>query len=168
MKVYLASDHAGITVKKAVSDFLLAKNYVVEDCGAYEFNKDDDYPDFIGKAAAAVSKDPENAKGIIFGGSGQGEAMVANKFKHVRCAVFYTPCIPSQAIDVTGKTSTDPYEMLRLTREHNDANILSVGIRFLKEEDILKAVSIFLEATFSGAERHKRRIEKIKKIEENK
>ncbi|MCL4365894.1 RpiB/LacA/LacB family sugar-phosphate isomerase [Patescibacteria group bacterium] len=165
MKVYLATDHAGFELKEKVKDFLKSKGYEVEDCGAYEFDKNDDYPDFIAKAAEAVSKDP-SSKAIIFGSSGQGEAMVANKFNNVRTAVFYTPCIPAHNVDVTGRESTDPFEMIRLTREHNDANVLSLGAKILTEEDALKAIKLWLEAPFTAEERHVRRIEKIKKIEE--
>jgi ribose 5-phosphate isomerase B len=165
MKIYLGSDHTGIALKKIVNEFLEKKGYAIEDCGAYVFDADDDYPDFIGKVAQGVSKDPENTKGIVFGGSGQGEAMVANKYKGVRCALFYTPCKPVQAIDITGQKSEDPFEMLKLTRIHNDANMLSLSVRFLKEEDILKAVALWLDTPFPNETRHSRRIEKIKRIE---
>ena len=93
--------------------------------------------------------------------------MVANKFKNVRCAVFYAPVIPAHSVDVSGRTSQDPFEMIRLTREHNDANILSLGAKILTEQDALKAVELWLKAPFTNEERHLRRIEKIKKIEEN-
>ena len=163
--MYLATDHAGFELKEKVKSFLLGKNFEVEDCGAFEFNKDDDYPDFIAKAAEAVSKNPQNAKAIIFGSSGQGEAMVANKFRNVRCAVFYAPVVPAHNVDISGRTSQDPFEMIRLTREHNDANILSLGAKILTEEDALKAVELWLKAPFTNEERHKRRIDKIKEIE---
>lgn len=166
-KVYLATDHTGFEVKNKVKDFLVKEGYEVEDCGVYELDPTDDYPDFISKAAEMVSKDPDNSKGIIFGGSGQGEAMVANKFKGVRCALFYATALPVQAINIEGKQSTDPFEILKLTREHNGANILSIGIRFLKEEDILKAIKIWLESPSPANERHIRRIEEIKEIEKN-
>lgn len=104
MKVYLATDHTGLELKEKIKKFLTQKGYAVEDCGAYEYDKDDDYPDFISKAAERVSKDPDS-RGIIFGGSGQGEAMVANKFKGVRCALFYTPAVPVHAADITGRMS---------------------------------------------------------------
>ena len=165
MKVYLATDHVGFELKNKLKTFLSKKGYEIEDCGASEYNKDDDYPDFISKAAEAVSEDP-NARGIVFGGSGQGEAMLANKFKNVRCNLFYALVAPNQAADITGRTSNDPYEIIRLTREHNDANMLSIGVRFVKEEDVFKAVEMWLETKFTGEERHKRRIEKVKKIEE--
>lgn len=165
MKVYLGTDHAGFELKEKVKEFLKKEGYEVEDCGAYEYDKNDDYPDFIGKVGEAVSKDPESSKGIIFGSSGQGEAMVANKYKNVRAALFYTPVIPAHNVDVSGRTSEDPFEMIRLTREHNNANILSLGAKILKEEDALKAIKLWLDAPFTNEERHQRRIEKIKAIE---
>lgn len=165
MKVYLATDHAGLTIKNKVIEYLKSLEFEVIDCGPFEFDKDDDYPDFISKAAEQVSKDPENSMGVVFGGSGQGEAIVANKFKNVRCALFYSEAIPVGAIDISGNKSADSYEMLKLTRAHNNSNMLSFGIRFLTEEQILKAVKIFLESPFPGDERHKRRVEKISKLE---
>lgn len=164
MKVYLATDHAGLEIKNKVIEYLKELGHEPEDCGAFEYDKDDDYPDLISKAALKVSENPESF-GIIFGGSGQGEAIVANKFKNVRCALFYSPALPAQAIDINGNKSSDEFEMLKLTRAHNDSNMLSIGTRFLNEEQILKAVKIFLESPFPGDERHKRRIEKIKNLE---
>lgn len=166
MTVYLATDHAGFDLKEKVKAHLVEKGFKVEDCGAFAFDKNDDYPDFISKAGEAVSKDPENSKGIVFGSSGQGEAIVANKFKNVRAVVFYTPFLPAHNVDVSGRKSEDPFEMIRLTREHNDANILSLGAKMLKEEDALKAVDLWLEAPFTKEERHQRRIDKIKEIED--
>jgi ribose 5-phosphate isomerase B len=164
MKVFLATDHAGLEIKNKVIEYLKSLGFETIDCGPFEFDKDDDYPDLISKAAQNVSDNPDSF-GIIFGGSGQGEAMVANKFKNVRCALFYSEAVPAQAIDITGNRSTDSYEMLKLTRAHNNSNMLSLGIRFLTEEQILNAVKIFLESPFPGDERHVRRINKIKEIE---
>jgi len=164
MKIYLATDHTGIELKNKVIAFLQKEGYATEDCGAYEYDKYDDYPDWIGKAAQKVSENP-NDRGIIFGGSGQGEAMVANKFKNVRCALFYTPAIPTQSVNIKGDKSTDPFEIVKLSRDHNNANMLSIGFRFVKDEDVFKAVKVWLETPFSDEERHKRRIEKIAKIE---
>ena len=166
MKIYLGTDHAGFELKEKVKTFLLGKKYDVEDCGAVTFDKNDDYPDFIGAAASKVSENPESF-GIVFGGSGQGEAIVANKYKNVRCALFYTPAVPPQATDVAGTTSTDPFEMLRLTREHNNSNMLSLGVRFLTEDQAMQAIDTFLNGTFSADERHTRRIEKIATIEKH-
>jgi ribose 5-phosphate isomerase B len=166
MKVYLATDHTGVDLKNKMKAFLETKGFEVIDCGAYELDKNDDYPDFIAKAARAVSQDPGNARGIIFGGSGQGEAMAANKFHNVRCAVFYTLAVPVAAADVSGRMSADPFEIIKLSREHNNANMLSLSTRFLKEEDAMHAAVLWLETVFPGEERHARRIEKIRKIEE--
>ncbi len=91
--------------------------------------------------------------------------MAANKIKGVRCAVFYTKATPAQAVDVDGNKSQDPFEIIKLTRGHNNANMLSLGVRFLTEEDAIKAVETFLDTPFSDEQRHARRIDKIKKIE---
>lgn len=164
MKVYLATDHAGFELKNKIVEYLKTEGYEVEDCGPDTYDKNDDYPDFISKAAKKVSENPDEF-GIVFGGSGQGEAIVANKFKNVRCALFYGPVIPSVATDITGQTSDDPYEMLRLTREHNNSNMLSIGVRFLSPEDAMRAIKLFLQSKYSGEERHARRIQKITAIE---
>lgn len=148
MVIYLATDHAGFELKEKVKEYLKNAGFKVEDFGAKSFDADDDYPDFISLAAAAVSKNP-NSKAIILGGSGQGEAIVANKFPHVRAVVYY------------GRQE----DLVRLTREHNDANILSLGARFINAEEAVKAVKLFLETPFTNEERHQRRIEKITKIE---
>ena len=166
MKVYLATDHAGFELKNKVVEFLKKEGFEAEDCGPDSYDKDDDYPDFISKAAQKVSENSDDF-GIVFGGSGQGEAIVANKFNNVRCALFYGPIIPPIATDITGKESDDPYEMLRLTREHNNSNMLSIGVRFMAEEDVFNAIKLFLNSKYSGEERHARRIEKIKKLEES-
>ncbi len=160
MTIYLATDHAGFDLKEKVYSYLMGEGYEVEDLGAYEYDEGDDYPDYIGKAAEKVNQHSED-KAIIFGGSGQGEAMAANKFPNVRATVFYGPLKAELPIDIAGNKSTDPFEIIRLTREHNNANVLSLGGRFLKEEDALKAVEVFLGTPFSEAERHKRRIEKM-------
>ena len=147
--IYLATDHAGFELKEEIKKFLTDEKYEVEDCGALRFDPEDDYPDFISKAAEAVSKDPES-KGIILGGSGQGEAIVANKFPNVRAVVYY------------GHET----QMPELTRQHNDSNILSLGARFLSEEEAKEAVKLFLQTPFSEELRHIRRINKIKKLEQ--
>ncbi len=145
MKVHLATDHAGYELKEKIMEFLVDLEYEVSDHGAFEYNKTDDYPDYIKKAASAVSTDPENNMGIIFGGSGQGEDMVADKFENVRSAVYYGGNL----------------EIVKLAREHNNANVLSIGARFATDDEAKQAVKLFLETKFSGDERHKRRIEKI-------
>lgn len=166
MKIYLGADHAGFEAKEEVKKFLIKNSYEIEDCGAYQFDKTDDYPDFISKAAKLVSADPENSRAIIFGRSGQAEAMLANKYKGVRAVLVYAPAVPLGAADVTGRVSENPWEMIRLTREHNNANVLSIGAVFLNVQDVLKIVKLWLEEPFPADERHVRRLAKIKQIEE--
>ena len=148
MKVYFASDHAGFEMKEKLKEYLKGEGYEVEGLGDFVYNENDDYPDFISKAALAVAQDPDS-KGIILGGSGQGEAIAANKIKGIRAAVYYG----------------GPEDIVKLSREHNDANMLSLGARFLSQEEAQKAVDLWLKTPFSEEERHKRRIEKIKELE---
>lgn len=146
MKVYLASDHAGFELKEKIKAYLTENHYEVEDCGAFSFDKNDDYPDFITKAAIGVSKNP-NLRGIVFGKSGAGESIVANKIKDIRAVLGFNT------------------ENVRLAREHNDANILSLGTAFVGEELAKNLVAIFLQTKFTNEKRHIRRINKIKEIE---
>ncbi|MEZ4156986.1 MAG: RpiB/LacA/LacB family sugar-phosphate isomerase [Candidatus Paceibacterota bacterium] len=144
MKIHLAADHAGFELKEAVKQFLLEQGREVEDHGAFELNKKDDYPDFVAPCAEAVASD-SGALGIIFGGSGQGEAMVANRHEGVRAAVYYG-----------GKQ-----EIVRLSREHNNANVLSIGARFVDTDEALSVIKLWLELPFSNDERHVRRLAKF-------
>lgn len=166
MKVFIAGDHAGFELKEKVKAFLQEKGYSVEDCGAFVVDSNDDYPDFIGKAAQGVANNPDS-RGVIIGGSGQGEAIAANKVTGVRAIVFYSACHPVSVADVTGRESDDPYEIIRLGREHNDANVLSLAARFLTPEEATKAVQLFLETPFPTDPRHVRRIAKIQAIEKD-
>ena len=143
MKIHLATDHAGLELKEKVKLYLINYDYEVIDHGAYEYDALDDYPDFIFPCANAVSNDPES-KGIILGGSGQGEAMAANRVKGVRAAVFYN----------------GPDEIIKLSRQHNNANILSLGARFMSEEEMYKIIEVWLSTDFESG-RHQRRIEKL-------
>ncbi|MDO8486759.1 MAG: RpiB/LacA/LacB family sugar-phosphate isomerase [Candidatus Curtissbacteria bacterium] len=165
MRIYIASDHAGFDLKKVLIEHLKSEGKEVEDCGAFQYDEADDYPDFIYPCAQKVANDT-GSLGIVIGGSGQGEAMVANKAKGARAAVFYGVVMPQGAVDITGRTSEDPLEMLRLTREHNDANVLSLGVRFLTVDQAKEAVDAWIGAKFTAEARHVRRIEKIKKFEE--
>lgn len=160
MKAYLAADHAGYELKEKLKIFLSGLGHEVVDLGASSFDADDDYPDFVVPAAKAVAAGV-GSFGVVIGGSGQGEAMAANRVPGVRAAVFYGPRIPVATIDALGTTSVDPFEIVRLEREHNDANVLSIGARFVTEEDATEALEIFLSTPFSGDERHARRIAKF-------
>ncbi len=161
MKIYIAADHAGFYLKKELIKYLGIKGYEVEDMGAHELDSDDDYPDFIIPCAQKVASD-KSSVGIVIGGSGQAEAIAANKVKNVRAALFYGPVRSQGAVDVTGRKSSDSYEIVRLARMHNNANILSLGARFQTPDDAKKAVTLFIETEFEGG-RHERRLEKIEK-----
>lgn len=162
-KVFFASDHGGFELKNKLVSYVKELGYEAIDKGADTFDADDDYPEIIAGAAREVSLN-EGSMGIILGGSGQGEAMVANRFKGVRAAVFYNLALPKSAVDITGRMSEDPYEIVKLARLHNDANIISLSSRFLSEDEAKQAVKIFLETKFSGDERHLRRIKKIEEV----
>ena len=143
MKIHIATDHAGLELKNIIRDYLIEKGHDVTDHGAYTYDALDDYPDFIFPCAKAVAADSES-RGIILGGSGQGEAMAANRVKGVRAAVFYN----------------GPDEIVKLSREHNNANILSLGARFMTENETYDVIEMWLNETFAGG-RHQRRIEKL-------
>ncbi len=162
MKIYIGSDHAGFELKNKLKEYLPASGlgYEVIDKGAFAFDADDDYPDFIRPVAEAVAGDEESF-GIILGGSGFGEAICANRVKGVRAVVFYGPMLPKGAVDISGKHSVDPFEIVQLAREHNNANIISLGFRFISEDEAKFAVELFLKTKFSGGERHIRRIKKL-------
>lgn len=145
MKLLIASDHAGFRHKERLIDFLRNSNYEYEDLGPHEYNEDDDYPDYIIPVARGVSENPKDTKGIILGGSGQGEAMSANRFRGVRAVVFYG----------------GPTSIVSLSREHNNANILSIGARFVSETEMIDVVKLWLLTPFSNEERHVRRLAKL-------
>lgn len=160
MKIALSTDHAGFEQLKLLQEFLTAQGHECVNFGPQEFDAEDDYPDFIFPAAKAIAGG-ECEAGIIMGGSGQGEAMTANRVKGIRCAVYYGPAKAVGAIDASGGEAADDYEILRLSREHNNANVLSLAARFVSQQEIEQAVTIWLKETFSGAERHARRIAKL-------
>lgn len=160
MKIALSTDHAGFEQLKLLKDFLTDKGYECIDYGPKEHDPSDDYPDFIYPAARAVANG-ECEVGFIFGSSGQGEAMVANRVMGVRCGVFYSTATAPGVVDADGGTAEDDFEILRLNRQHNHANMLSLAGRFLDQETINKAVTIWLDTPFSDQERHARRVKKI-------
>ncbi len=147
MKIVFASDHAGFVLKNELIAFVRDLGYEVDDTGTYEKNMDDDYPSIVARVAREVSKDSKNTNGIILGGSGQGEAIVANRFPNVRAVVYY------------GGSEN----IIKLSKEHNDANILSLGARFLEVDEAKDVVKLWLGTNFSKEERHIRRIKDIEK-----
>lgn len=144
MKIYIASDHAGFEMKRVLVSHLELLAHEVVDKGAHDLNPTDDYPDFVSLIAEAIT-DGDADFGIVLGGTGTGEAIEANRLFGVRAAVYYG----------------GPEEIIKLAREHNDANILSLGARFISEEEAKHAVDLFLKTKFPGDERHKRRILKL-------
>lgn len=148
MKIYLGSDHAGFALKQKIKKFLEKSKYETVDLGPFFYDENDDYPDFILPVAKEISHDligGMESKGIVFGGSGEGEAEAANRIDGVRAAVYYG----------------GPLEIVKLSREHNNSNVLSLGARFVSEEEAIAAVKLWLETPFSGGERHVRRILKF-------
>lgn len=162
MKIALSTDHTGLEQLKLLKVYLESLGHECRSFGPDKLIPDDDYPDFIRPAAESVANG-EYEKGIIIGGSGQGEAISANKVKGVRCALFYGTAVPRKLVDASGRESHDPYEIVKLSRLHNDANMLSLAARFLTIEDMKNVVKLWLETSFSGDERHARRISKIEK-----
>lgn len=149
--IYLASDHAGFELKKEITRFLEQAKIDFIDLGPSEYNEPDDYPDFIIPAALKVAESPEENRGIIMGGSGQGEAIAANKVRGVRAALYYG----------------GPKEIITLSKNHNNANMLSLGARFMNKNEAVEAVKLWLATDFSGEARHERRIKKMTNFENN-
>src|SRR3990167_3201497 len=158
MKILIASDHAGFGHKEKLIPFLKELGYEVEDKGASEYNEEDDYPDFIIPVAREVSKHPNEIKGIVLGGSGQGEGMAANKFSDVRATVYYGQgqCVVEEEHE----------SIIKISRADNDANILSLGARFITEEEMREVVKEWLDTPFKGTEKYQRRITKMDRIHE--
>ena len=149
MKILLGTDHAGFELKNKVAAYLKGEGFDVEDMGAHVFDKEDDYPKIMVPVAMRIVSDGEAVRGIIFGKSGNGEAMISNRFPGVRAAVYH------------GKN----LEIVSLSREHNNANILSLAAGFVEEEEAIEAVKIFITTKFSGDPRHVRRNEMLDTIE---
>ncbi len=148
--IYIATDHAGFELKNVLLQFIQHElGYTVVDCGAMSHNPDDDYPEFMYAAARSVAEAPHERRGIILGGSGTGEAIVANRVPGVRAAVYY---------------GGQP-EIVKLARQHNDANVLSLGARFISVGEAQDAVRMFLLTDFSADERHVRRIARIDEMQ---
>ena len=159
MNIYFAADHGGFEMKRALMPFVASLGYEVEDCGAFALDMNDDYPVFIQAAAKKVSADAAAAiesRAIVIGGSGQGEACAANKVRGIRAVVYYGEPARQQ-IDADGKS----LDMISSTREHNNANVLSLGGRFLSEQEAKIAVEKWLATPFSNSPRHARRIAMI-------
>lgn len=143
MKIHIGTDHAGFELKNKLVAWLESHGYHVTDHGALVYDETDDYPDFIKPVVRMVALDPDS-RGIIIGGSGQGEAMCANRHQGVRATEYYGGNL----------------DIVKISREHNNANVLSLGARFMDASEAYDAVEIFLATEFSFEERHVRRIQK--------
>ncbi len=151
MKIVIASDHAGFELKKYLIESLKSINYEIIDLGNSVYNENDDYPDYIKMVGDFISEHNNSNmfRGIVIGGSGQGENICVNKFENVRSALLY-------GNDIVLNT-----EIAKLSRQHNNANVLSLGARFIEKENAFKLIQIWLEEKFSNDERHVRRLSKI-------
>ncbi len=155
LKIILASDHAGFELKGTLKTFLEGLGYSVLDVGAHDLVPDDDFPVYVSAGAMKVAEDLSgNTRAIVIGGSGQGEAMMANRFPGVRATVWYG-----------GGVSSSPFDIIKLSREHNDANVLAIGARFVTSDEAKQAVEKWLTTPFSGIEKYQRRNEEIDSIE---
>lgn len=151
MTIYLATDHAGYELKELIKAYLEQNpEYEVYDCGALTLEPGDDYPEYMARAAEKVQFDSmhEPSLAIIFGGSGVGEAIVANRYAHVRAITY----------------AGGPLDVIKVSREHNDTNVLSIGARFVSESEAKQAVDLFLMTNFSHDERHADRIIQIEEV----
>lgn len=149
MKIILAADHAGFELKNKIKDLLITEGFEVEDLGAHVLVPDDNYPEIMLPVAMRIVSEPENTKAIIFGKSGQGEAIICNRFPGVRAVVYY------------GKNP----EIIKLSREHNDANILSIGAGFVESDEAFVAIKNWISTPFSQDERHIKRIAMLDEIQ---
>ena len=147
MRVHLGSDHAGYEVKNQLAEVLRRDGHEVVDHGPFSYDADDDYPVFCLRAAETVARDSDSL-GVVIGGSGNGEQIAANKVRGVRAALAWSD------------------ETARLSREHNDAQVLSIGARMHTFDEVARIVAIFLATPFSGDERHARRIAMVNRYEE--
>src|SRR3989344_6897439 len=143
MKVYIGADHGGFNLKEKVKHKLVEWGFDVEDMGAKTLDPDDDYPEFAYAVAKKVSEDPSASRGILLCRSGVGMDIVANKVKGIRSAQVFNE------------------EMAKKSREHEDANILTIATDYLSEENMMQIIKIWLETPFSNEARHARRIEQV-------
>ncbi len=144
-ELYISGDHAGFKLKEKLKPWLEGKGFTLKDFGPLKYDKEDDYPDFVIPMARKVVKD--NVRGLIVAGSGQGENIAVNKIKGIKCALYHG-----------GST-----KIVKTGREHDDANVLSFGSRFVSESEAKKAITLFLNTKFEKG-RHARRMKKVSKI----
>lgn len=148
MEIYIAADHNGFALKKTLSQWLQESGYQVIDSGPEQYIAYDDYPDYGIAAAKEIAEDTHNRRGILLCGSGAGMAVVANKVPGIRAALIHDP------------------DIARAAQRDDDINVLTLGAMFITEDDAKAVINAWLETIFSGEERHVRRINKIKRFEQ--
>lgn len=146
--IHLATDHAGYRYKELIKTYLEEKGYKVMDHGAHEFDPADDYPKFVNLAAEEVSKAPNDTVAIVLGASGQGEAIASSRFSNIRTTVCYGGPMAK--------------EIVKAGKEHNNANVLALGAKYIEEKDVLELVDLWLTTLFTQDERHVRRLTQLK------
>ncbi|GGB16614.1 ribose-5-phosphate isomerase [Flexivirga endophytica] len=146
MRVHIGGDHAAYELQRALVGWLTEEGHDVVDHGAKEYDELDDYPVFVLRAAEGVAADA-GSLGVVLGGSGNGEQMAANKVEGIRAALCYNA------------------ELAQLARQHNNAQVISIGGRFNTVDEAKEMVRVFLETPFSGADRHQRRIDMVEDYE---
>lgn len=146
MRVYLGCDHAGFELKEHLVAWLKANGHEPVDCGAFEYDAVDDYPPFVLRAARRTAADP-GSLGVVLGGSGNGEAIAANKVEGVRAALVWND------------------DTAALARQHNDANVISLGARQHDADTATRFVALFLDTPYSEEARHTRRIQMLSEYE---
>ena len=146
MRIHIAADHAAFEAKNALADHLRSQGHDVVDHGAHVYDAEDDYPAFCFSAAEAVVREP-GSLGVVMGGSGNGEQIAANKVTGVRAALAWS------------------VETAKLSREHNNANVVSVGARMHSVDEVNAIVDAFIATDYSNAERHTRRINQLSAYE---
>lgn len=139
MRIHIGGDHAAYELHQSLVEHLRAAGHQVTDHGPHQYDPDDDYPVAVLRAAEAVARDP-GSRGVVLGGSGNGEQMAANKVRGIRAALAWTP------------------ELAELARKHNDAQVVSIAGRFTTEAEAAQIVDTFLATEFSGDQRHARRL----------
>lgn len=155
MKIFIGTDHAGYVLKEKLIKFLHGNGHEVVDKGAFEYDENDDYPDFVIPVAREVAKDPENLRGIVLGATGEAEAVVANKFPHIRAVAYYGKL--KSVVDENA-------DVLARSRDHNNSNVLCLGASYLTEDTMMSAVGVWLNTPYGKAERSIRRLGKIDAI----